>query len=195
MAKDNARLKDFFEGKRRECNLQDYRPLKTKAGERRMKLVVSMPLSNRPLYGIPGEFAEDHALMERKNSKVKMSKVAVELEGALYSIFSTDTISNATVSLNGATLNSFKLVAEGVGDKRTVSLDFMVYLPWTDPLREWCGDHLHADFFCETIPYQMELVEAEPVEKPVKDKKKKKDKQTEFDPAAIQEAAKRGMVN
>ena len=194
MAKKNARLKDFFEGKRRQCSLQDYRPLKTKAGERRLKLSVEMPLSNMPVDGMPDDFTEEYALMEREKSKVNLSKVAVELEGALYSIFSTDTIGRPSVTINGATLNSFRLIGDGVEDQRTVSLEFTVYLPWTDDLRDWCGIHLHEDFFAEVVPSQMELVEEEPVEKPIKAKGKKKDKQASFDPEAIQKAAKRGEL-
>lgn len=190
MSKNNARLKHFFEGKRRKCNLSDYRQLKSKAGERRMKLMVSMPLSNNPVMGIPEAFAEEYALMEREKSSVNLSKISVELEGALFTIFTTDTSSRPTVKTNGATLTAFRLIGNGVEDKRTVDLEFTVYLSWTESLRDWCGDHQHADFFAETVPSQMELVDAKPVGKLVIAKKGK------FDPDAIKKAAKSGeLVN
>ena len=195
MAKMNARLKDFFEGKRRRYNLQDYRPLNTKAGERRLKLMVSMLLNDQAAVGMPAELQEEFFIMQRQKSKVNLSKIAVEVEGVLFSIFSTDTVSNAAVVQGGGTLNDFKLVGAGIDDKRTVSLEFVVYLPWSDGLRDWAGVHLHEEFFAEAVPSQMELVDTEPAQKPLKEKKPKKDKKG-FDPEAIQNAAKKGeLVN
>jgi hypothetical protein len=191
MAKQLARLKDFFEGKRRRCTLDDYKQLKSAGNENRMKLMVTMPLSNQPVDGIPGEFAEEYALMNKKDSATNFKKVSVEVKAATFTIFSTDTIRNHVVRSGSCTLNSFRLIGHGVEEKRTVSLEFVVYIPWSEGLHAWCAENLHGDFFCETIPSQMELVEDEP-EKPAKGKKK--DKRTEFDPDAIQKAAKQGEL-
>ena len=188
MAKQLARLKDFFEGKRRRCTLDDYHQLKSVGNENRMKLMISMPLSNQPVSGLPDEFVEEYALMEKGNSAANFKKISVEVKAAKFTIFTTDTIKSHVVRTDGCTLNSFRLIGAGVEEKRTVSLDFIVYIPWSDNLHKWCAENLHADFFCETVPSQMELVEEE-LEKP---KGKKKDKRTEFDPEAIQKAAKQG---
>lgn len=186
MAKQLARLKDFFEGKRRRCTLDDYKQLKSAGNENRMKLMISMPLSNHPVDGIPDEFTEEYALMEKGNSAANFKKIAVEVKAATFTIFSTDTIKNHSVRAGSCTLNGFRLIGTGVEEKRTVSLDLVVYIPWSEGLHAWCAENLHGDFFCETVPSQMELVEEE---KP-KVKKAKK----EFNPGAISSAAKQGEL-
>ena len=188
MAKQLARLKDFFEGKRRRCTLDDYHQLKSQGNENRMKLMISMPLSNQPVDGIPDEFTEEYALMEQENSAANFKKIAVEVKAAKFTIFTTDTIKSHVVRSDGCTLNGFRLIGTGVEDKRTVSLDFVVYMPWGEPLHKWCSDTLHADFFAETVPSQRELIEEES-EKPAKKKGKK-----DFDPDAIKNAAKQGEL-
>ena len=191
MAKQLARIKDFFEGKRRRCTLDDYKQLKSAGNENRMKLMISMPLSNQPVDGIPDEFTEEYALMEKGNSAANFKKIAVEVKAATFTIFSTDTIKSHAVRAGSCTLNGFRLIGTGVEEKRTVSLDLVVYIPWSEGLHAWCAENLHGDFFCETVPSQMELVEEEQ-EKPAKGKKK--GKRTDFDPDAIQQSAKQGEL-
>ena len=191
MAMQLARLTDFFEGKRRRCTLDDYHQLKSAGNENRMKLMISMPLSNQPVSGLPDEFTEEYALMEKEDSAANFKKIAVEVKAAKFTIFTTDTIKGHVVRTDGCTLNSFRLIGVGVEEKRTVSLDFVVYMPWGDPLHKWCAENLHADFFCEVVPSQMQLIEEEP-EKPAKGKKK--DKRTDFDPDVIKKAAKQGEL-
>ncbi len=188
MAKQLAKLNDFFEGKRRRCMLADYHQLKSAGNENRMKLSLSMPLSNQPVDGLADEFTEEYALMEQQNSAANFKKIAVEVKAAKFTIFTTDTIKSHVVRTDGCTLNSFRLIGSGVEEKRTVSLDFVVYMPWGDPLHKWCAENLHADFFCETVPSQMELVE----EKPAKPKGKKG--KEPFDPEAIKKEAKQGEL-
>jgi hypothetical protein len=189
MAKQLARLKDFFEGKRRRTTLDDYHQLKSTGNENRMKLMISMPLSNQPVDGLPDEFTEEYALMEREDSAANFKKIAVEVKAAKFSIFTTDTIRGHVVRTDGCTLNNFRLIGTGIEEKRKVSLDFTVYIPWSETLHKWCSDTLHGDFFCETVPSQMELQEDEPEEKP-KAKKGKKG----FDADAIKKAAKQGEL-
>ena len=187
MAKQLARLTDFFEGKRRRCTLDDYHQLKSAGNENRMKLMISMPLSNEPATGLPNEFVEEFGLMEKEDSAANFKKISVEVKAAKFTIFTTDTIKSHVVRTDGCTLNNFRLIGAGVEEKRTVSLDFVVYMPWGEPLHKWCSDTLHGDFFCETIPSQMELIEEEEAPKSKKGKKG-------FDPEAVKKAAKQGEL-
>jgi hypothetical protein len=186
MAKQLARLKDFFEGKRRRCTLDDYHQLKSQGNENRMKLMISMPLSNQPIDGLPDEFTEEFALMEREKSAANFKKIAVEVKAAKFTIFTTGTIKSHVVRTDGCTLNSFRLIGDGVEDKRKVSLDFVCYMPFSETLHKWCSDTLHGDFFSETVPSQMELKEEEQEDTAKPKKKGKKD----FDPEAVKNAAK-----
>ena len=158
MAKQLTKLPTFFEGKRRLCTLDDYHQLKTKAGEDRVRLSVSMPLSDELAAGIPEAFAEEYALMLRNGSSANYKKIAVEVKGALVSIFSTDVTASPSVKSHGATLTGFRLTATG-GETRSVDLEFFVYIPWSQPVREWCSDVMHSDFYMETVPAQMDLTE------------------------------------
>jgi hypothetical protein len=190
MGKSLARLKHLFEGKRRQCTLADWRPLKDKANVRRIKMTVVSSLSNQPFEGMPEDFEEEVSVMLKQKSTANFKKISVEMEGAQFTVFPTDTASSAWWKSHAVTLTSFKLLGAGVEDRRTVDLEFTAYVPWTDVLRDWVGDHLHNDFFLEVIPSQMEIPAETPAEKPAK--KKKKDGRLEFDPAALQKAAKAG---
>jgi hypothetical protein len=192
MGKSNARLKHLFEGKRRQCTLADWRPLKDKANVRRMKLDIVSSLSNQPFESMPEEFEEEVAVMMKQKSIANFKKISVEMEGTLFTVFSTDIEKFPWWKSHAVTLNGFKLLGAGIDDRRSVDLQFNAYVPWSDDLRDWAGDHLHNDFFLEVVPSQMEIIAETPAEKPVKEKKKKRDGKAPFDPEALQRAAKAG---
>lgn len=187
-----ARLPHLFEGNRRQCTLTDYRPLKSKSKEKRMKLLITSSLTSQPFDGMPEEFSEEFYLMKKDKSATNFKKVNVEMENALFSVFATDT-SGLYWKAHSATINGFKLIAAGIDHTRTVDLEFTVFVPWSETLRQWLDETLHEDFFLEVIPAQQELEAETAAEKPVGKKKGKgKSKSLEFDPAALQKAAKDG---
>jgi len=173
MAKQKTKLKEFFEGRRRQCELQVINVLKNKAGERRIKMSVIMPLSGQPVTGMPDIFTEPYMLMQKEKSTLNFSKIDVAVNEAAFNIFSTDTIKSAAVSTNGTLLQGFRMIGEGSDDKRTVSLEFIVYTGYTMALRDWGCDHIHSEFWAEVAPSQMELAEEAPA--PAKKGKKKAD--------------------
>lgn len=189
MAKQETKLKHFFEGKRRECELRDFHVLKDRQDVKRIKLSIVMPLSNRPATGMPEDFAEQFFLMDKEMCSTNASKIAVSMDGATAEIFSTDTVKGAAITSIGAVLQDFKMVGVGLKEKRTVSLEFTMTAMHTVKLLDWADKHLHATFYIEALPSQMELpTEEEPSKKP------KKGKQTNFDPEEIQKAAKKGEL-
>lgn len=152
--KQLAKLSSFFEGRRRECVLTSWEVLKNKAGEKRIKVMVSMPLSRKPVLGMPESFSEQYMLMEKEESKLSLSKIDVLIESAKFEIFSTDAIASSAVDCDAAMLQDFRMVAEGGKENRKVSLEFVSYLPGSVHLRDWCWDHIHATFYCEIVPQQ-----------------------------------------
>ena len=66
-------------------------------------------------------------------------------------------VTGEVVAINGALLHKFAMVGEGVGEKRTVALEFLIYLPATKPLHEWEWDATHAEFFVESVKAQGSL--------------------------------------
>lgn len=182
----NAHLKHLFEGRRRQCTLTDWRPLKDKSKVKRVKMIITQSLSSQSFEGMPEEFDEEVSVMLKQKSTANFKKIAVEMEGVLFSVFATDT-SSLWWKSHAVQLNGFKLLGEGVDEKRTVDLQFTAYVPLLDDMRKWLDDTLHEDFFLEAIPSQRELSEDAPAKK-----SKKRNKQIEFDPAALQKAAKDG---
>lgn len=189
MAKQKTKLKSFFEGKRRECVLQNYHPLESRAGEKRFKLFVAMPLSNKPVDGMPEAFVEQYELMEREKSVLNHSKVGSIVEDATFQIFATDTVTKPAIKSVGVILQNLKLIGVGIGESREVSLEFEAYVAGSIALKDWLYEHIHKTFFTEVEPSQMEL----PVEDEKPAKKGKKGK-APFDPEGIQQSAKSGEL-
>jgi hypothetical protein len=163
MAKQRTKLKDFFEGKRRRCRLQNFQVLKDRKDILRAKLLVSMYLSNQPADGMNDKFAEPYLLMAGEKSTLNLARVAVGVDNATFHVFATDVSTRPSVKANAADLQNFRLIGEGVDEKRTVTLVFDAQLPVTDaeddPLVNWLMKHLHGDFFVESVPSQMTIEE------------------------------------
>lgn len=176
MAKQRTKLKDFFEGKRRRCRLQDFHILKDRKDILRAKLSVSMYLSNEPATGMNDVFVDPFMLMSKDKSELNLSRVNVGVDNAKFEIFSTDASSRTSAKAPaGADLQNFRLIGEGLGEDREVSLEFDAQLPVTDaeddPMVRWIMKHLHGDFFVEVVPAQMELKDADPADPPPNRKK------------------------
>jgi hypothetical protein len=157
MSKTAKTLEDFFNARRRVCTLVRGELLKSKGEEKRMKLSVSMPLSNSELTDCPEPFLTQFGVMEKHDSALNRARIDVEFNSMLVRIFSTNSIVEPTVSITGALLHKFAMVGEGTGEKRTVSLEFLIYLPATKPLHDWEWDATHSDFFIESVKAQGSL--------------------------------------
>lgn len=170
MGKQKARLIGFFNGKRRECELRDLHVHKNSSDVRWIRLSISMPLSGQPIAGMPDAFVEQFVLMEKQNSAFNLAKNEAEIDGATLSIFPTSAMA-AIVESNGVTVQDFRLVGDGVMDKRKVNLEFTAEVPYSLALRDWACDHLHSTFWIEVESSQMEITQV------VEEKKKSKPKQ------------------
>ena len=157
MAKQSKKLEDFFGARRRVATLLSSQLLRSKGKERRMKLAVSMPLSNTDLTGIPLQFQDQFAVMEKQDAATNRSTIDVEFDSMSVRIFSTDSVIEPTEAIQGALLHKFAMIGEGTGNKRVVSLDFLIYLPATEGLRAWEWDHIHGEFFLESVKAQGSL--------------------------------------
>lgn len=181
MAKRLTRLNDFFDGKRRGCRLVDLHPLKDRVDMMRLKLDVSMPLSNMQANGINPCFADPYYLMAKTKSQSNHNKVAVEVHGAHFKIFLTPDAEQEALVGSPAMMRNFRLIAEGSDDKRTVDLHFDLYVPVTDAdddgMKNWSFKHLHKEFWLEAVPSQMKIEDDKPDPKDPKPNKKKNPKQ------------------
>ena len=157
MGKKAKKLEDFFGARRRRCTLVRGELLKSKGNEKRMKLSVVMPLNNTELAYCPEPFLTQLGVMEKQDSALNRARIDVEFDSMAVRIFSTDAIIEPTVNIHGALLHKFAMVGEGTGEKRTVSLEFLIYLPATKPLHDWEWDATHAEFFIESVKSQGSL--------------------------------------
>jgi len=157
MGKQARKLSDFFGARRRSATLLSSQLLRSKGKERRMKLSVTMPLSNTDVLGIPIQFQNQLNVMEKQDAATNRASIDVEFDSMGVRIFSTAAYVEPVVSINGALLHKFAMVADGVGDKRAVSLDFLIYLPATPELRAWEWDTIHSEFFLEAVKAQGSL--------------------------------------
>lgn len=147
----------FFGENRRELSLTDYHILMTKGGEKRIKLAVEMPISNKPAVAMPNWIGNPYLEMEKEDSRTARSNIEVMLEGMTITVFSTDKIKRKTLSATGVMLTGFHLVRVGDGEKKEAVLRFVVYVPANIQLRDWAWEHMRMKFFAEFEYSQTEM--------------------------------------
>ena len=160
MANKAIKLTEFFEGNRRKAFLVRWEHLRSRAGEPRIKLELSLPLLNEPLKGMNSPISEAFAVMSNDDSKVSRLSLNVKLEGMTMEFFSTgDPVASKipAVSLTGATMMKLIITAAGDTEKRTVDLGLVAYIPASEKLRDWAWTHLHNEFYLEAVYSQTEL--------------------------------------
>ena len=76
MEKSAKKLESFFGARRRRCTLVRGELLKSKGNEKRMKLSVSMILSNTNLTDCPEPFLTQFGVMEKQDSALNRDRRA-----------------------------------------------------------------------------------------------------------------------
>jgi hypothetical protein len=202
-----TKMTNFFGENRRECSLTNYQTLMTVGEEKRLKMLIEMPLSNKPVLGIPTWVSDPWRGMEKENSLTTRSNIYVMCEGMTIDFFSTEKIRSRALSMTGCKLGGFHLITTGEGEKKSTALHFTAYIPGSIAVRDWVWDNLRKTFFAEFAYSQTEMdfgssdsdedeeedelstsaddeVEAQPIAARGRRGAKKP-----FDPAAIQRAA------
>jgi hypothetical protein len=163
-----TKIDNFFEQRRREVRLQHWQHLRTAAPESadRIKLALSMPLLNNPIVGAHKDVRIGYEAMEKDGCTIKRSKLDIFLEGMTLDIFDLPLSDQRrlaaedekpTFSVAGAKFDNFAIVSTGEGSKRTIDLQFTVYMPGTKRLMNYCWDHNHMAFFIESVYTQTEM--------------------------------------
>jgi hypothetical protein len=118
---------------------------------------LRLPLLNESVVGMNDVMAEAFTLMAKDQSKISRTSLNVEMEGMTLECFATDTMKSPAVLTTGVKFQKFALVASGEGEKRTLDLTMVAYLPASIQLRDWAWENLHATFFLESVYSQSEL--------------------------------------
>lgn len=164
------KLKDFFEARRREMTVADWKPLKTAGGELRLKLLLKMPILNHSLQGVPTEIAEAFKGLAADDSPIDSSKLNIMYDGMTVEFFSNeeaktpwtngkDGLAGGVASVTGALFDKFELKAAGKGDKRKVDLQFICYVNATPGMKDWAFESIHGTVYCEATYSQSEMSE------------------------------------
>jgi hypothetical protein len=154
---NGTKLTDFFNGRRREIFLNSWEHLKSSAGESRIKLDLSIPLLNRPLLAVPDVVSKAYALMGEDSSAVARANLSIYFEGMTVEFFATEESKSPDVSATGVTLQKMHLVAQGRGDKRTLDLNLVAYVPANVNVRDWAWYLLHGTGYLEAVYSQSEM--------------------------------------
>lgn len=181
-----TKLTNFFEGHRRKATLIAWSHLKTKAGESRIKLDLRLPLLNESLVGINDAIGVAFGMMREDNSKIDRTSLNIELEGMTLETFSTGEVKHVSVSSTGVKMQKVAVVSGGEGEKRTVDLVLVAYVPASIQLRDWAWNHLHSEFHLEAVYSQSEMEFSDIVE----DEEESEDEDDELDTDNEQPAVK-----
>lgn len=156
MAK-KTKMEDFYKGNRREFTLTDYHVLMTSGEEKRFKLSLEMPISNKPLVAMPGWISNPWQEMEKADSLTTRSNIEVMLEGMTIDIFCTDAINLKELTATGVLFTGFHLSTSGEGEKKETVLNFVAYVPGSIQMRDWAWGNLRKTFFAEVAYSQSEI--------------------------------------
>lgn len=168
MAAQQKKLKVFFEERRREVILADWRPLKSSGGEMRLKLLLRMPLLNKDLQGVPEEISRAFNEMSEDDSPINSSKLNIIYDGMTVEFFSDekirtpwtngkDGINGGNASVTGVLLDKFAVIAKGKGEDRGVDLFFIAYVTCNVGMWDWAKETLHGTTFMEAVYSQSEM--------------------------------------
>jgi hypothetical protein len=152
-----TKLQQLFEGHRRKASLVAWTHLRTKAGESRIKMDLRLPLLNESTIGMNDVMGEAYNLMAKEESKINRTSLNVEMEGMTLELYSVEMTRERSALCTGVKFQKFALVSAGEGEKKTLDLSMVAYLPASIQLRDWAWDNLHATFWLESVYSQSEL--------------------------------------
>lgn len=152
-----TKLQQLFEGHRRKASLVAWTHLRIKAGESRIKMDLRLPLLNESTIGMNDVMGDAFNLMAKDESKISRTSLNVEMEGMTLECYSVETTKERSVLCTGVRFQKFALVSAGEGEKKTLDLSMVAYLPASIQLRDWAWDNLHATFWLESVYSQSEI--------------------------------------
>ena len=111
---------------------------------KRIKLLVSMPLSGKAAVGMPGWLADAWEFVEKTKDNVTQKDTQF---GAVNLEFSGDDLFSKPVKAPKSQLNKFAVVSVGDKEEPDTELEFVAYAPFSKTLLEWCGQFSGHDIW------------------------------------------------
>jgi hypothetical protein len=164
-----------------------------------VKLDLKLPLLNEAVLGMNDAIAEAYTVMAKDDSKIDRTSLNVEMEGMTLEAFTTDVSKPAVIVSTGVKFQKLALVSAGEGEKRTLDLLMVAYVPASIQLRDWAWENLHATFFLESVYSQSEMdftSEEEPAEDdPDEEEGEDQDDEDEEEDELVAQARRRRAIH
>lgn len=145
--------KAFFPEAKKVVRLDDYKQLKSRGGERRKKLMLSMEFTEDNIVRMPGWVNDAYGLLLNDGAhaaRVVFSK-GTEMEGMTMEVYaSSDSKQRAFAPLTGCLLKGITLEKIGLEEKAKFILSWQCYTQDPLELHDWCQIHYSKEF---TIVY------------------------------------------
>lgn len=146
---------------RRETVIGDFQSLKSRGSERRAKVPIRVPLSNRPTAGIPDWILNGYEFLVKDDSVYNRNNCKdMRLEGMSIEFFTTDSVKRKMMALHACTMSGFYLERVGKDDKAIVYLNFVVYAPCSEEIIVWLYKNQDATVYAEFDATQAEFAYA-----------------------------------
>lgn len=164
--------KTWFPSARKELIISTVTLLQTKAGENRIKLGVTLPLSDGKLVGMPGWLGDSYDVIGKADSLLMSDKWGHEIKEMTWTAYSTEDSTKPAQLAVCPLMNSFQLKRgpqdEDAEELSDVCLHFVAYLTDSSPLWSWCRVNHRKSIFVKFETTQQELFEQKPDDKQMK---------------------------
>jgi hypothetical protein len=158
--------KAWFPGARKEVVISAVSLLETKAGEKRIKLGLVLPLCDGKLVGMSTQVAEALEVIQREESHVTAVKLDIELKEMTMTIFNTED-SQKPAQIAVAPLITAMSVRRNEQEEEDeelsdVNLHMFAYIGATTQLWSWFYQHFRMSMFVRFETTQSELPLSQP---------------------------------
>ncbi|HEV8189484.1 MAG TPA: hypothetical protein VGP83_17145 [Pyrinomonadaceae bacterium] len=157
----------FFRGYRRETLITGATVLCNAAGEKRLKLSMSLPLSGDQLVGMPSWVGEPFAIIAKPEYKVKSINCTTELDPMILHVFALPEGEKEIMTLHSVRLCSFRIERETDEEYPPIALNFSTYVPGTGKFLKFADDYFEKSIFIRYEAAQQSLLDDNPNQQPV----------------------------
>jgi hypothetical protein len=158
---DYELARTFFPGSRKELIISAITLLQTKAGENRIKLGLTMPLSDGKLVGMPGWIGDSYDVIGKADSLLMSDKWGHDIKEMTYTVYGTEDAQKPAQLAVCPLMNAFSLrrgvQEEDVDELSDVCLHFVAYLNDNTELWAWCRRLYRKSIFVKFETTQAEL--------------------------------------
>jgi hypothetical protein len=152
----------FFKGYRRETFIEDARILRTKAGEKRLKLAMRIPLSGDQLVGMPTWVSAPYTTIAKPENAVGHFASTMELDPMRLHVFMLPEAQKEAIDFESVRMCKFRIEQETKEEHPALALHFAAYLPRTGRYLKFADDNFCSSLFILFEAMQPELLDTNP---------------------------------